>query len=145
MDADELFRMANAAAAASYSPYSHFRVGAALVAEDGAVVTGTNVENRSFGLTICAERSALVAAVSAGHRRFIKLVIATPDADYPVSPCGACRQVLSEFMPPETPVFFGSRPEEIVSTTIGELLPHDALHELKGHRDGALHELKGAS
>ena len=129
---DELYGIATEAASASYSPYSHFRVGAALVAEDGSVITGTNVENRSFGLTICAERSALVAAVAAGHRRFVKLVISTPDADYAVSPCGACRQVLSEFMGPEAQVFFGSRVDNIVATTIGELFPHDALHELKG-------------
>jgi len=132
MDAKELFKIANEAAAKSYSPYSRFRVGAALVAEDGTIFTGTNVENRSFGLTICAERSALVAAVSAGHRRFTELVIATPDAEYPVSPCGACRQVLSEFMGPDAPVHFGSRPEDLVATTIGVLLPHDALHDLKG-------------
>lgn len=132
METDELFRVAAEAAKASYSPYSKFRVGAALVAEDGTVFTGTNVENRSFGLTICAERSALVAAVTAGHRRFRRLVIATPDADYPVSPCGACRQVLSEFMAPEAGVHFGSSLEDIVATTIGGLFPHDALHELAG-------------
>ena len=132
MTTDELFQIAENAAAASYSPYSHFRVGAALVAEDGTVITGTNVENRSFGLTICAERSALVAAVGAGHHRFTKLVIATPDADYAVSPCGACRQVLSEFMDGGAPVVFGSRKADMVETTIGDLLPHDALHELKG-------------
>ncbi|HUX37315.1 MAG TPA: cytidine deaminase [Rectinemataceae bacterium] len=130
MDTDELFRIAEVAARASYSPYSHFRVGAALVAEDGTIITGTNVENRSFGLTICAERSAIVAAVTAGHRRFTKLVIATPDADYPVSPCGACRQVLSEFLEAGAPVFFGSKAGNLVSSTVGELFPHDALHEL---------------
>ena len=140
MDTDELFRMALDAAAASYSPYSHFRVGAALVADDGTIITGTNVENRSFGLTICAERSALVAAVGAGHRRFTRLVIATPDADYAVSPCGACRQVLSEFMEPDAPVFFGSRGDDLVATTIGELFPHDALHELADKNVGAIRE-----
>ncbi len=130
MDTEELFRIAEDAAKASYSPYSHFRVGAALVAEDGTVITGTNVENRSFGLTICAERSAIVAAVTAGHRRFKKLVISTPDADYPVSPCGACRQVLSEFLDSGAPVFFGSKVGNLVEATVGELFPHDALHEL---------------
>lgn len=132
MTTEELFGIAAIAAESSYSPYSRFRVGAALVAEDGTVFSGTNVENRSFGLTICAERAALVSAVSAGHRRFVKLVIATPDADYAVSPCGACRQVLSEFMPPDAPIHFGSSLDNVVATTMGELFPHDALHELKG-------------
>lgn len=132
METDELFRIALDAAEASYSPYSRFRVGAALVAEDGTIIAGTNVENRSFGLTICAERSALVAAVAAGHRRFTRIVIATPDAEYAVSPCGACRQVLSEFMEADAPVFFGSTRENIQATTIGSLFPHDALHELAG-------------
>ena len=88
------------------------------------------MENRSFGLTICAERSALVAAVSAGKRAFKALAIATPDATYPVGPCGACRQVLSEFFAPETPVQFGNSRESQVHCTIADLLPYDSLHEL---------------
>jgi len=94
-----LFSAAQEAAQKSYSPYSKFRVGAAILCDDGSVVTGTNVENRSFGLTICAERSAVVAAIGAGKRNFKAIAIATPDSTYPVSPCGACRQVLSEFFP----------------------------------------------
>jgi len=133
MDNAKLFEIAETAAAASYSPYSNFRVGAALVAMDGTVISGTNVENRSFGLTICAERSAIVAAMVAGHTRFAKIVVATPDSDQPVSPCGACRQVLSEFMSSDAPVFFGSRLDNIVETTIGQLLPHDSLHDLLEH------------
>jgi len=132
MESADLFSLALEAAKTSYSPYSKFRVGAALVAEDGTVFTGTNVENRSFGLTICAERSALVAGVGAGRRRFTAIAIATPDAGYPVSPCGACRQVLSEFMPAEGRVWFGAEASRLVATTIGELFPHDALHELSG-------------
>jgi len=130
MDIDGLFALALEASRASYSPYSHFRVGAALLCADGSVVTGTNVENRSFGLTTCAERNALAAAIGAGKRGFSGIVVATPDADYPVSPCGACRQVLSEFLPPEAPAVFGHRREDLVVTTIGQLFPHDALHEL---------------
>jgi cytidine deaminase len=130
MEIDALFALALEASRASYSPYSRFSVGAALLCSDGSVVTGTNVENRSFGLTICAERSALTAAVSAGKRSFSMIAIATPDAEYPVSPCGACRQVLSEFMPPEAPVMFGSSRKDLVVTTIGQLFPYDALHEL---------------
>jgi len=125
-----LFDIARQACEKSYSPYSKFRVGAALLCEDGSVVTGTNVENRSFGLTICAERSAVVSAIAMGKKRFKALVIATPDASYPVSPCGACRQVISEFMPATAPVIFGNSDTSFIASTVGELLPHDALHEL---------------
>ncbi len=127
---DQLFAAARLAADASYSPYSHFRVGAALLCEDGSVFTGTNVENRSFGLTVCAERSAVLAAVSAGKRRFVALAISTPDSTEPVGPCGACRQVISEFMDAQSPVrFAGSLPSR-VDTTVGALLPFDSLHDL---------------
>jgi cytidine deaminase len=130
MDEDALFRAALAAAEMSYSPYSRFRVGAAILCDDGTVVTGANIENRSYGLTICAERSAVAAALSSGHRDFRSISIATPDANYPVSPCGACRQVLSEFFPPEAQVRFGSDNKTATTSTIGELFPFDALHEL---------------
>jgi cytidine deaminase len=132
LDTASLFALALEAARSSYSPYSRFRVGSALVAEDGTVFTGANVENRSFGLTICAERSALVTAISAGHRAFTRIAVATPDSKGPVSPCGACRQVLSEFMAPGARVTFGASRDELVETTIGALLPFDALHDLKG-------------
>jgi cytidine deaminase len=131
MDIDGLFALALEASKASYSPYSSFRVGAALQCADGAIFSGTNIENRSFGLTTCAERNALAAAVGAGKRDFVGIVVATPDAEYPVSPCGACRQVLSEFLSPEAAVVFGSSAKDLVVTTIGQLFPYDALHELK--------------
>jgi cytidine deaminase len=92
--------------------------------------TGVNVENRSFGLTICAERSALVSAIGAGRRKFSTIAIATPDASYPVSPCGACRQMLTEFMDKDTVVYFGANSGEIIEVTLGSLFPFDALHEL---------------
>jgi cytidine deaminase len=130
MDIDGLYARALEASRASYSPYSRFRVGAALLCADGSVVTGTNVENRSFGLTTCAERNALTAAVGAGKREFSMIAIATPDAEYPVSPCGACRQVLSEFMAADAAVVFGNSAGDLVVTTIGQLFPYDALHEL---------------
>lgn len=130
----DLFRAALSAAERAYAPYSRFRVGAALLLPDGSVVTGVNVENRSFGLTNCAERSAVFAAVSAGHRSFSAIAIATPDASYPVSPCGACRQVLSEFMSPETPVIFGPDFARAIHATVGELFPFDALHELANNQ-----------
>ncbi len=127
---EELLSRAADAAARSYSPYSKFPVGAALLTESGEIITGTNVENRSFGLTICAERSAVCTAVSRGLTRFTALAVSCPRADYPVSPCGACRQVLSEFMAPEAPVIFQGGKGKPVTTTMGGLFPYDSLHEL---------------
>jgi cytidine deaminase len=127
---DALFAEARKAADNAYAPYSHFRVGAALCCDDGTVISGCNVENRSFGLTVCAERNAVFQAVAKGRRRFTALAISTPDSEIPVGPCGACRQVLSEFMPPASPVRFGGSGPQRVDTTIGELLPHDSLHDL---------------
>jgi homotetrameric cytidine deaminase len=104
---DSLLEQARQAAHNSYSPYSRFRVGAALKLTNGAVVTGTNVENVSYGLTICAERSALVAAVSQfGPKVRIEAVAVANLNNAASPPCGACRQVLAEFVLPEAPVIF---------------------------------------
>ncbi|MDR0525529.1 MAG: cytidine deaminase [Spirochaetaceae bacterium] len=130
MKLEDLLQRAREAAEFAYAPYSKFRVGAALLGLDGTVYTGCNVENRSFGLTICAERSALVQGVSRGERRFSKLAISAPDSSNPVGPCGACRQVLSEFMEPSAEVIFGGASPERVITSIRELLPFDSLHNL---------------
>ena len=128
---DHLFSQALEAAENAYAPYSHFRVGAALLLDDGSIVTGVNVENRSYGLTNCAERTAIFHAVATGKRSFTAIAIATPDADYPVGPCGACRQVISEFMKPEAPVIFGSSADNRIETTVSGVYPFDSLHELQ--------------
>jgi cytidine deaminase len=126
---DILFSQAAKAAELAYAPYSKFRVGAAILCEDGSIITGVNIENRSFGLTVCAERNAVFTAVGQGKRKFMLLAISTPDSDKPVGPCGACRQVLTEFMPANTPVRFAGNSPNQVNTTIGELLPLDSLHD----------------
>ena len=104
---EALLSKAREAAEHSYSPYSNFRVGAALKLTNGAVVTGTNVENVSYGLTICAERSALVAAVSQFGPGIRIEAVAVANLNGAASPpCGACRQMLSEFILPDAPVIF---------------------------------------
>ncbi|MDX6593767.1 MAG: cytidine deaminase [Gaiellales bacterium] len=115
----ELYERARAAAANAHVPYSRFAVGAALLTEDGTVVTGVNVENVSYGLTSCAERNAIFTAVGSGHQRFQAIAI---HGDSPsVPPCGACRQVMSEFAPALRII----RPVDgkLDATTLAELLP----------------------
>ena len=126
MDKPNLAKLAEAAIAAAdkaYAPYSKFKVGAALLAEDGRVFTGCNVENASYGLTNCAERTAVFKGVSEGATRFTALAIAGGVGEVAM-PCGACRQVLAEFLPPEAPVRCVTLDGAIVRDfTIGALLP----------------------
>lgn len=121
MDAKELMKIARKARQNSYAPYSHFAVGAALLAESGKVYTGCNIENASYGLTCCAERNAIFAAVGAGERRFKMLAVAA-DSPEPVAPCGACRQVIAEFGIPL--VVMGNLKEATKTMTAEELLPY---------------------
>jgi len=125
LEADRaLVEAARAAMALAYAPYSGYHVGAALRTESGEVISAANVENASYGLTICAERAAVAAAVAAGHLRFEAVAVAA-DGPEPASACGACRQVLREFPPgPGLRVLLaGESGDEFVVTTLEELLP----------------------
>jgi len=116
-----LIDAATAVRANAYAPASKFLVGAAVLADDGRIFVGCNVENASYGLTICAERSAVSAAVAAGVRSLRAVAVMT-DLDQPASPCGACRQVLAEFGP-VMPVILAGRNRVVALTTLRELLP----------------------
>jgi len=122
-DVSSLVKQAAQAAESAYAPYSSYRVGAALLADDGTVVTGCNVENASYGLTICAERVAVTRAVAAGHQRFRALAIVATGEQVPY-PCGACRQVLAEFCAPDLPVYMTRGLTDVpICRTLGDLLP----------------------
>ena len=110
----------------AYVPYSHFPVGAALECSDGTVYTGCNVENAAYGSTICAERTAIVKAVSEGHREFVRIAIAGKSKDFCV-PCGSCRQVMMEFSP-EMEVICLNGVGESKTFALRELLPYGFDH-----------------
>jgi len=107
----------------AYCPYSKFRVGAALLTESGRIFTGCNVENASYGLTICTERTAVVSAVSAGERKFCAMSVATDLKDGHGSPCGACRQFLAEFGLDLTVILVNPTRKTHEETTVAQLLP----------------------
>ena len=117
---EALLEHAKAARARAYAPYSRFAVGAAVETADGSVVSGCNVENASYGLSICAERTALVRAVAEGHREIRAIAVAGPDG-VETSPCGACRQFIADFDPAMPIIFTGTG--EAIQTTMAMLLP----------------------
>ena len=123
MDLNELMGVARSARDNAYVPYSQFAVGAALLAEDGQVYTGCNVENASFGLTNCAERTAIYHMVVSGAKKIIAMAVIA-SGSRPVSPCGACRQVMAEFGESKTPIMMANLEGQTEVTTIGELLPY---------------------
>ena len=106
----------------AYAPYSHFRVAAAVIDEQGRVFTGVNVENLSYGLAVCAERVAIFSAIAAGARRIAAVAVTSSGADL-LSPCGACRQVIAEFASAEVPVYCDA-PDGLRRWSVGDLLPH---------------------
>jgi cytidine deaminase len=118
---DEAVKKALKVRELAYAPYSNFKVGAAIVTEDGEIFTGCNVENASYGLTICAERAAIFKAVSEGRRNFSFLVVVT-DTKEPAAPCGACRQVIREFSKNLDIVMVNLEGKRVVKS-LEELLP----------------------
>ncbi|MBY0144942.1 cytidine deaminase [Neobacillus niacini] len=122
MDVQQLVDEAKKARGFAYVPYSKFQVGAALLAKDGTVFHGCNIENASYGMTNCAERTALFKAYSEGVTKFDTLVVVA-DTDGPVSPCGACRQVISELCEPDMEVILTNLKGDVQRTLVKELLP----------------------
>ena len=107
----------------AYVPYSHFPVSAILVTKSGQLYSGVNIENTSFGLTNCAERTAIFKAISEGVRDFSEIII-YGETEKPISPCGACRQVMAEFFDKDLKVTLVAKDKSTVVMTVGELLPY---------------------
>ena len=121
----ELIEVAQKARRLSYSPYSKFKVGAAILLKDGSYITGCNIENVSYGLTNCAERTALFKMVSEGVTKDeVEAMCIIADTELPVSPCGACRQVMSELLNKDTLIVLATTSKKFKDTTVEELLPY---------------------
>jgi len=123
---DELVRQAKMAQQNAYVPYSHFKVGAAIMMDDNTYVVGANVENASFGLTNCAERTALFSAIAKGYRKenMLAMAIVSNFTGSDTFPCGACRQVMIELMKPDTPVYCVNSRNEVKEYTVADFLPY---------------------
>ena len=123
MATTELINLAIETSKKAYVPYSHFPIGAVLVAKNGQIFTGVNIENASFGLTNCGERTAIFKAVSEGVTDFEELIV-YGETEQPVSPCGACRQVMAEFFSKDLKVTLVAKDKSTVVMTVKELLPY---------------------
>ncbi|EKS20848.1 MULTISPECIES: cytidine deaminase [unclassified Streptococcus] len=123
MATTDLIELAVEVSKQAYVPYSHFPVGAVLLTKNGDIYTGVNIENASFGLTNCGERTAIFKAVSEGARDFKELIV-YGQTEKPISPCGACRQVMAEFFEPDLPVTLVSQNKSTVVMTVKDLLPY---------------------
>lgn len=122
MNVNDLLEQSKVAREKAYVPYSKFKVGAALLAADGSVYHGCNIENAGYSMTNCAERTAFFKAVSEGVMDFAAIAIVA-DTDRPCSPCGACRQVMSEFCKPDMPVYLTNLKGDVQETTVAALIP----------------------
>lgn len=124
MDALGLIEAALKARENAYTPYSRFKVGAAILLKNGHIITGCNIENASYGLANCAERTALFKAYSEGNGKddIVAMAVAA-DSPHPTSPCGACRQVMSELMLPSTPVYMANLKGDVKMMSVSDLLP----------------------
>ncbi|CYU11899.1 cytidine deaminase [Streptococcus suis] len=123
METIDLIELAVKNSQKAYVPYSKFPVSAVLVAKTGEIFTGVNIENASFGLTNCAERTAIFKAVSEGVKDFSEIII-YGETEKPISPCGACRQVMAEFFDKDLKVTLVAKDKSTVEMTVGELLPY---------------------
>lgn len=124
MTKEQLIAKAKEARELSYSPYSNFKVGAAVLTKDGKVFLGANIENSSYGLCMCAERNALYHAYMNGYKKDdLEALALIADTDEPCSPCGACRQVISELLPIEAPIYMANLKGAVKETSTKELLP----------------------
>lgn len=123
MNNNELIAKSKQAMDYAYVPYSNFKVGAAVVTLDGTTYVGANIENSSYSLTCCAERVAIFKAVSEGHLQFKEMAVIGATED-PISPCGACRQVMAQFFDEYVTIYLANEKGDYRVTTIAELLPH---------------------
>ncbi len=127
---EQLLNAAKAAKDRAYAPYSHFHVGAAIRTSSGKIFSGCNVENTSYGLTNCAERTAIFKMVSEGEQQIAEILVIGDTPEF-LPPCGACRQVIAEFSSQETPVYMCNQQGTWQKTTVGELIPFAFFLDIK--------------
>lgn len=122
MEYNDLILKAKEALNNAYSPYSNYQVGASVLTKDGHIYTGCNIENASYGLTVCAERVAILKAVSNGEKEIVTIAVINSSDEYS-SPCGACRQVMAEFMKDDAKVILANKNGDYIVKTLGQILP----------------------